>query len=135
MEVLCSAVSGGGRGGYYFQGVWVHSQQIATSIIIHLTRVSRHRLPSIWTPPVPCSSNTDRVSPDFWQFRTRYGVLVVAISTHMLFVPPFLLLLSLVSRASRGSRGRCQSTDDATLRNSGSGSKLSGEKKKRGCET
>lgn len=119
-----------GEGGILFPGrVGALSQQIATSIIIHLTRVSRHRLPSIWTPPVPCSSNTDRVSPDFWQFRTRYGVLVVAIFTHMLFVPPFLLLLSLASRASRGSRGRCQSTDDATLRNSGSGSKLSGKKK------
>lgn len=75
-------------GGILFPGrVGALSQQIATSIIIHLTRVSRHRLPSIWTPPVPCSSNTDRVSPDFWQFRTRYRVLVVPISTHMLYLP------------------------------------------------
>lgn len=86
VEVLCSAVSGGG--GILFPGrVGALSQQIATLIIIHLTRVSRHRLPSIWTPPVPCSSNTDRVSPDFWQFRTRYRVLVVPISTHMLYFP------------------------------------------------
>lgn len=53
------AVSGGG----FPERVGALSQQIATSIIIHLTRVSRHRLSSIWTPPAPCSSSTDRVSP------------------------------------------------------------------------
>lgn len=128
----------GGFPGQQQRGVWVQARLTLPAnchldnIIIHLTRVSRHRLPSIWTsrprrphvPPIPAGCVSLISGRDI-------GTGAVLICTYMLYLPSCCAWQAMPLGSCRVV-GRLSADDATGLRNSGSGSKVSGDCS---CET